>query len=107
MRRSGLLVLALLGAGFALPAEAAPSAREAIIRSCQQQMYMSAAACACLADKAMAELDPLEQTWLSLGATDVAHSSPISKQMTAAQAHRVDAFMRTVPDQCSGRQAAR
>jgi hypothetical protein len=105
----GLSVLAMLtgGALAQAPAQVASPERDAIVRSCIQQMFMSQAACGCLADQAAATLDPLQQQWLALGATDVNHSAPISKEMSHQEAMQVDAFMRSVPDSCSARQAAR
>lgn len=103
-------MLALAGAvvaGGAGAAVAAPVTRDAIIRSCVSQMFLSQPACACLAEEAGRELDPLQQAWLALGATDVAESAPISKRMTAAELREVDRFMRTVPDQCTAMQASR
>lgn len=106
MRMFGI-VAAIGFAALAPVANAAPTDRAVIIRSCETQMFLSNTACGCLADKALSTLDPLQQAWLGLGATDVAHSAPLSEKMTAAEAHQVDTFMRTVPDQCAAKQAAR
>jgi hypothetical protein len=95
----------MAGGALAMPAVAAGNAHEAIVRSCIQQMFMSKAACSCLADQAASRLDPLQQQWLALGATDVGHSAPISKQMTHAEAVAIDHFMQSVPDACMERQA--
>jgi hypothetical protein len=63
-------------------------------------MYMSQAACSCLADRAEAQLDATAIAYLSLQALDVTHSAAMAKAMTGAERNKIDAFMKTVPDQC-------
>ena len=96
----GLLVSALLGTASAGVAATAPSGRAGLIRSCQTQMYMSAAACSCLADKAAVQLDATAIAYLSLQALDVTHSAAMAKSMSGAERNKIDAFMKKVPDQC-------
>jgi hypothetical protein len=88
------------------PATAAATAnpRSGFIKSCETQMYMSAAACTCLADKADKQLDATAIAYLSLPALDVAHSTAMSKAMSAAEMGRIDRFMKTAPDQCQAAQ---
>ncbi len=84
-------------AAFAAPA---PDLRTSFIKSCQTQMYMSGAACGCLADKAAQQLDAKGMQYLSLQALDVANSTALAKSMSGAEIAKIDHFMRTAPDQC-------
>ena len=97
---TGLMVSALLGTVSAGVAAAPSSPRAGLIRSCVTQMYMSQAACSCLADKAGVQLDATAIAYLSLQALDVTHSAAMAKAMTGAERNKIDNFMRTVPDQC-------
>ena len=98
---TSLIVSALLGTVSAGTAASAPSnPRAGLIRSCVTQMYMSQAACSCLADKAEVQLDAKAIAYLSLQALDVTHSAAMAKAMTGAERNKIDAFMKTVPDQC-------
>ncbi len=89
------LALALL----TQPASAAPP-RDGFIKSCQAQMYMSQAACGCLADKAEKQLDADGIAYLSLAATDVTHTAAAAKAMSPAQMAKIDKFMKTEPHAC-------
>jgi hypothetical protein len=64
--RTLLAVMLLAVAGAPAFAAAAPDARADFIHSCEKQMYMSAPACACLADKAGQQLDARAIAYLSL-----------------------------------------
>ena len=97
---TGVVVLALLGTVSAGVAATPSNPRAGLIRSCVTQMYMSQAACSCLADKADVQLDATAITYLSLQALDVTHSAAMAKAMTGAERNKIDIFMRTVPDQC-------
>jgi len=102
------LSIALTIAGFSaacVPAvdASAPDARTGFVKSCQTQMYMSASACSCLADKAEAQLDAKAIAYLSLPALDVEHSTAMAKSMSGSEMNKIDAFMRTAPDQCQGK----
>ena len=100
------LILMVLGGLSLLPmpalAAAAPSERTVIIKSCQKQMYLSEGACTCLADQALAQLDPKQRQWLVVGAVDVVKSAALSKSMSSAELGKIDAFMKHTPDQCAG-----
>jgi hypothetical protein len=96
----GLAMSAVLATVSAGPAATPSNARAGLIRSCQTQMYMSAAACSCLADKAEVQLDATAIAYLSLQALDVTHSAAMAKAMSGAERNKIDSFMRTVPDQC-------
>lgn len=96
-----MVVGAIMSSAPASAAPSPPQMHQAIERSCVQQMFMSEAACGCLADQAVAQLDPIEQTWLTLGANNVDLSAPLSKQMSRSEADEVDRFMQTVPDACT------
>ena len=97
---TGLVVSALLGTASAGVAATPSNARAGLIRSCVTQMYMSQAACSCLADKAEVQLDAPAIAYLSLQALDVTHSAAMAKSMSGAERNKIDTFMRTVPDQC-------
>ena len=97
---TGVVVSALLGTVSAGVAATPSNPRDGLIRSCVTQMYMSQAACSCLADKAALQLDATAITYLSLQALDVTHSAAMAKAMTGAERNKIDNFMRTVPDQC-------
>lgn len=94
------LLMAMLGTNLPADAASAPGSRAGFIKSCQTQMYMSAAACSCLADKAEAKLDATAIAYLSLPALDVTHSAAMAKSMSGAERNAIDAFMKTAPDQC-------
>lgn len=81
---------------------AAPTQRDGFIKSCETQMLMSPAQCACMADRAEADLDERSILYLSLGATDVKNTAATAKAMTGAELAAVDKFMKTVPGQCKG-----
>ncbi len=103
----GILTIGLTLAGVmaaSLPAAAAPVAtpRAGFIKSCETQMYLSAAACTCLADKAEKQLDAKAIAYLSLPALDVEHSTAMAKSMSGSEMNKIDAFMRTAPDACQG-----
>lgn len=100
MMVAGLVVSALLGTVSAGVAAAPSNARAGLIKSCVTQMYMSQAACSCLADKAEVQLDATAIAYLSLQALDVTHSAAMAKSMTGAERNKIDAFMKKVPDQC-------
>jgi hypothetical protein len=95
----GLLVASLVTAPPALAA-AAGNPMAAFVKSCETQMYMSASQCACMADRAAKELDAQAIAYLSLPALDVAHSTAMSKSMSAAERVKIDHFMATAPHQC-------
>jgi hypothetical protein len=100
-----LVVLGLTASLLAGPAIAAPKAQDArtgFIKSCQTQMYMSAAACACLADKAARQLDAEAIAYLSLPALDVNNSTRLAKSMSGAEMVKIDHFMRDAPHACEG-----
>jgi len=96
----GLVVSALLGTASTGLGATPSDGRAGLIRSCQTQMYMSAAACSCLADKAAVQLDATAIAYISLPALDVDKSTAMAKSMTGAERNKIDNFMRTVPDQC-------
>lgn len=101
------MLRAMIGVGFsallALPVQAAaPSQRDGFVKSCETQMLMSAGECACMADKAEAQLDERSISYLSLGATDVKNTAATAKAMTVAEMAAVDTFMQTAPRQCKG-----
>ena len=96
---TGLLV-AMVGACFPASAATAPNGRAGFIKSCQTQMYMSAAACSCLADKAEQRLDATAIAYLSLPAFDVTHSAAMAKSMSGAERNAIDAFMKKAPHEC-------
>jgi hypothetical protein len=91
-------MLVLLG-GPSLPAMAADP-MTAFAKSCQTQMYMSAAACACMVSKARAELDPKEIAYLSVPGSDGPAAAAATKAMSGKEIARVDSFMRIATDQC-------
>ena len=98
---------AAIGVGVVLllvvPASAAaPTQRDGFIKSCEAQMLMSSPQCACMADKAEADLDERSILYLSLGATDVKNTAATAKAMTPAEMAAVDKFMSTAPKQCKG-----
>lgn len=96
----------IIGLGFvallAVPVQAAASQRDGFIKSCETQMLMSTGECACMADKAEAQLDERSISYLSLGATDVKNTAATAKAMTSSEMAAVDKFMRTAPKQCKG-----
>ncbi len=97
----------VMGLGFALlmsvsSGAAAPTQRDGFITSCETQMLMNSAQCACMADKAEADLDERSILYLSLGATDVKNTAATAKAMTGAELAAVDTFMRTAPGLCKG-----
>lgn len=98
----GILVLAVGAAMLAtsLPAMAASDPMTAFAKSCQTQMYMPAAACACMEQKAKTELDPKEIAYLSVPGSDGPAAAAATKAMTGKEIARVDSFMRTATDQC-------
>jgi hypothetical protein len=96
---TGLLV-AMVGVSLPASAATASNARAGFIKSCQTQMYMSAAACSCLADKAEQRLDATAIAYLSLPALDVTHSAAMAKSMTGAERNAIDAFMKKAPHEC-------
>jgi hypothetical protein len=98
---SGVLVGLPLALAVAGPADA--SERAAIVQSCQRQMFLSQGACGCLADHALAELNPMQQQWLEVPATDVVRSAAMSKKMSSAEMLKIDAFMKQTPDLCAGK----
>ena len=97
----GLLVASLVTAPPALAA-AAGNPMAAFVKSCETQMYMSASQCACMADKAEADLTERGILYLSLGATDVRNTAATAKAMTPAEMAAVDTFMKTAPGLCKG-----
>ncbi|WP_421762052.1 hypothetical protein [Devosia sp.] len=97
----------VMGLGFALlmavPVNAAaPTQRDGFIKSCETQMLMTSPQCACMADKAEADLDERSILYLSLGATDVKNTAATAKAMTGAELAAVDKFMKTAPGLCKG-----
>jgi hypothetical protein len=96
---AGLIVSVPLATPMSMAATAS-SPRAGLIKSCVTQMYMSQAACSCLADKAEVKLDATAIAYLSLQALDVTHSAAMAKAMTGAERNKIDAFMKKVPDQC-------
>lgn len=92
--------IAIVGLGIAAPRAADPMA--GFVKSCQTQMYMSGAACACLAAKAGKELDADAIAYLSLPALDVNNSTRLAKSMSAAERAKIDRFMRDEPRACEG-----
>lgn len=101
MRSLFAAMLLMLPAPAALAA-GVPDARTGFIQSCERQMYMSAPACACLADRAERQLDAAAIAYLSLPALDVARSTAMARSMTGAERNRIDSFMQTAPHQCEG-----
>ena len=97
---SSLLFAAAMFTTVPAHAAQAPDPRTGFIKSCQTQMYMSAAACGCMADKAAQQLDAQGIAYLSLPALDVVHSAAMAKSMSGSEMARIDKFMRTAPDQC-------
>jgi hypothetical protein len=99
------LALALAACLLATPtwAAKAPDARAGFVKSCETQMYYSAAVCTCMADKAKATLSPTAIAYLSLPALDVVHSSAMAKAMSGSDRNSIDNFMKTAPHQCSGK----
>ena len=97
-RFAAVLLVAPLLAGPAFAAPADPMA--GFVKSCQTQMYMSAAACSCLAAKAGKQLDAEAIAYLSLPALDVNNSTRLAKSMSAAERARIDRFMRDAPHSC-------
>lgn len=95
------LLSVVVAAGFAGPSQAA-DLRKDFIASCQNQMMMSAPQCACMADKAEADLTERGMLYLSLGATDVRNTAATAKAMTPAELAAVDNFMKTAPGLCKG-----
>jgi hypothetical protein len=100
--RARLALLLLTATSAPAFAAGAPDARAGFIQSCEKQMYMSAAACTCLAGKAERQLDARAIAYLSLPALDVAHSTAMARAMTGAEMHKIDNFMKTAPHQCEG-----
>jgi hypothetical protein len=100
--------VAVLAAGLmlaaSLPAMAAADPMAAFARSCQTQMFMSAAACACMVQKARAELDGKELTYLSIPGANGPAAARAAEGMSRSELARVDHFMRTAPEQCQKRQ---
>ena len=101
MRATIGLLIASLAASLALPSQAA-DLRKDFVASCQSQMMMSAPQCACMADKAEADLTERGILYLSLGATDVRNTAATAKAMTPAELTAVDTFMKTAPGLCKG-----
>jgi hypothetical protein len=83
-----------------LPAVAAADPMGAFAKSCQTQMFMSASACACMAQKARAELDAKELTYLSIPGANGPAAARAAEGMSRSEIARVDHFMRTAPEQC-------
>ncbi|HVW92886.1 MAG TPA: hypothetical protein VHB74_09780 [Devosia sp.] len=103
MRKAlALACLLSLPVGTALAAPRAADPMAGFIKSCQTQMYMSGAACACLAAKAGKELDPEAIAYLSLPALDVNNSTRLAKSMSGAEMAKIDRFMRDEPRACQG-----
>ena len=100
MRTLAFLFAALLLATPAWAAKA-PDARAGFIKSCETQMYYSAAVCACMAEKAATELDATGVAYLSLPALDVVHSAAMAKAMSGSDRNKIDSFMKTAPHQCA------
>jgi hypothetical protein len=97
--RVAVLVAGLMLAA-SLPATAAADPMAAFAKSCQTQMYMSAPACACMVQKAKAELDARELAYLSIPGANGPAAARAAEGMTRAEIARVDRFMRTAPAQC-------
>ena len=100
--KEALLVALAAGAALivSLPASAATDLRKGFVASCENQMMMSHAQCACMADRAEKDLDERGILYLSLGATDVKHTAATAKAMTPAEMAAVDKFMKTAPKSC-------
>ena len=98
---AGLLILGILSSSAA-SAAMDKEARGKFTASCETQMYMSGAQCACMADIADRSLDEVAVAYLSLAATDVVHSAALAKSMTAAERSSIDHFMQTAPKACKG-----
>lgn len=101
MRGSVALLVVSLAVGLAVPSQAADLYKD-FVASCQNQMMMSAPQCACMADKAEADLTERGILYLSLGATDVRNTAATAKAMTPAEMASVDKFMKTAPGLCKG-----
>jgi len=83
-----------------LPAMAASDPMAAFAKSCQTQMYMSAAACACMEQKAKAELDAREIAYLSIPGANGPAAAKAAEGMSGKEIAGVDHFMRTATQQC-------
>jgi hypothetical protein len=101
MRTASAILAIVLAAGLAMPSQAA-ALRKDFVASCQSQMMMSAPQCACMADKAEADLTERGILYLSLGATDVRNTAATAKAMTPAEMAAVDTFMKSAPGLCKG-----
>lgn len=101
---AGLLVASILASSSSIAAMTkdvrTKDVRTKFVGSCESQMYMSNAACGCMADIAEAKLDDTAIAYLSLAATDVVHSAALSKSMSSAEIASIDRFMSTAPKQC-------
>lgn len=101
---------ATIGASLAilvasLPAAAAapvPNAMAGFVKSCQTQMYMSQAACACMAQRAATELDAREIAYLSVPGNNGPAAAAATRAMNSGEIARVDKFMRSAPPACEG-----
>jgi hypothetical protein len=94
---TGLMLMA------SLPVMAAADPMAAFAKSCQTQMYMSASACACMVQKAKAELDVRDLTYLSIPGANGPAAARAAEGMSRSEIARVDHFMRTAPAQCQKR----
>lgn len=101
MRTASAILAIVLAAGLTMPSHAA-ALRKDFVASCQSQMMMSAPQCACMADKAEADLTERGMLYLSLGATDVRNTAATAKAMTPAEMAAVDTFMKSAPGLCKG-----
>lgn len=98
--RGAVVLAAGLVLTASLPAMAAGDPVAAFARSCQTQMYMSAAACACMVQKARVELDARELAYLSIPGAHGPAAAKAAEGLSGKETAGVDHFMRTAPEQC-------
>jgi hypothetical protein len=98
----GILTIALLAGALATPSWAASAVDPmvAFVKSCQTQMYLSAAACSCLVGKAKSELDAKEIAYLTIPGSDGPAAAAAAKALSGAEVGKVDKFMRTATNEC-------
>lgn len=99
MLAAAALIAALLPVGAAQAAMSSQQ-RDHYLNICQNQMYESAATCACMADYADKTLDDTSIDYITTEANDIARAAALAKQMTDAERAAVDRFTSTVLKQC-------
>lgn len=104
LKRIATMALAICGVAPAPAVWAAQEHLDTLKNECGVQLSMSSSACACIADKAGAELSDVQQAFVAAQVTrNKPEAGRLQQQMTVAEMMQAGTFMTNAPGACAGR----